>query len=165
MSPQLTQPDSVALGFREAMAHVCTPVTVITTFDGDRPHGTTVSAFMSLSMGPPMVAVALDGDSELLALIRESERFGVNVLASAQSDVALAFARKGRDKFNGVGWRRRDDLPALDGISGWVACTATDFAVGGDHTVIFGEVIGADHAVAEPLTYHRRVFGTHRGRR
>ena len=38
----------------------------VTAFDGDRPHGTTVSAFMSLSMEPPMVTIALDQNSELL---------------------------------------------------------------------------------------------------
>ncbi len=46
--------------FRDVMAGVCTPVTVVTALDGDRPHGTTVSAFASLSMAPPMVLVALD---------------------------------------------------------------------------------------------------------
>jgi flavin reductase (DIM6/NTAB) family NADH-FMN oxidoreductase RutF len=48
------------------MADVCTPVAVVTTLRGDRPHGTTVSAFASLSMSPPMVLVSLDLRSDLL---------------------------------------------------------------------------------------------------
>ncbi|MGW0037840.1 flavin reductase family protein [Gordonia sp. NPDC003376] len=162
MSSPLTQPDTLATAFREAMSNVCAPVAVITTFDGDRPHGTTVSAFMSLSVGPPMVAVALDHGSDVLRLIRDHGRFGVNVLGSAQSALALNFARKGDDKFAEVPWRARAGLPALDGITGWVACVAADFVSGGDHTVVFGEVADVAHDTVEPLTYHRRTFGTNR---
>ena len=46
--------------FREVMAGVATPVSVVTAISDGRPHGTTVSAFASLSMDPPMVLVALD---------------------------------------------------------------------------------------------------------
>jgi len=42
------------------MGSVCTPVSVVTSYDSTRPHGTTVSAFCSLSLTPPMVLVALD---------------------------------------------------------------------------------------------------------
>ncbi|WP_279102623.1 flavin reductase family protein [Gordonia bronchialis] len=162
MSPRLAQVDSLGPGFREAMAHVCTPVAVVTAFDGGRPHGTTVSAFMSLSMGPPMVAVALDHGSDLLGLIRSGARFGVNVLAAAQADIALNFARKGVDKFDDVAWHERNGLPAVEHTSSWLACAADGFADGGDHTVVFGTVLDVAHVPSEPLTYHRRTFGTHR---
>lgn len=161
MRSPLVQQKSSTESFREAMAHVCTPVAVVTTFAGGRAHGTTVSAFMSLSMCPPMVAVALDNDSELLALIRTSNRFGINVLSSSQSELALTFAGKGRPRFADVGWSRRDNLPSLDGVSGWVACAASDFTAGGDHTMVSGVVISAAYEALEPLTYHRRIFGTH----
>ena len=51
-----------------------------------------MSAFASLSLTPPMVLVALDRGSDLLALVRTSGRFGVNVLGSTQSALALTFA-------------------------------------------------------------------------
>lgn len=56
------QLDELATRFRDAMAAVCTPVAVVTAMDGDRPHGTTVSAFASLSMSPPSVLVSSIGD-------------------------------------------------------------------------------------------------------
>ena len=70
--------------FREVMAGVATPVTVVTAMSDGPPHGTTVSAFASLSMNPPMVLVSLDRGSELLSLIQESRRFGVNVLGTPE---------------------------------------------------------------------------------
>ncbi|MDS1115782.1 flavin reductase family protein [Gordonia westfalica] len=161
MSITTTADASLPVSFRVAMAHVCSPVAVITAFDGDRPHGTTVSAFMSLSMEPPMVAIALDKNSELLGVIRAHGNFAVNVLGAHQSDVALAFARKGHDKFDGIGWATTQALPALDGAVVWMSCATENFVTGGDHTIIVGAVRHVVREESPPLTYHGRVFGTH----
>jgi len=147
--------------FREVMASVCTPVTVVTTLDGDRPHGTTVSAFGSLSLRPPMVTVALDRDSDLLAIVQRTRRIGVNVLSHGQEELALTFARKGAEKFAGVDWERDRDLPRIDGVGGWLACEVAEIVPGGDHSIVLADVVGA-HAQSEPpLVYQRRLFGTH----
>jgi flavin reductase (DIM6/NTAB) family NADH-FMN oxidoreductase RutF len=96
---------ALAEEFRAVMAGVPTPVSVVTTLtDGRRPHGTTVSAFASLSMNPPMVLVSLDRGSDLLARLTIGTVFGVNVLGREQAALALDFARKGADKFTGVDW-------------------------------------------------------------
>ena len=46
--------------FRDTLARVPTPVTVVTSHVDRRPHGTTVSAFSSLSLEPPMILISLD---------------------------------------------------------------------------------------------------------
>ena len=153
--------DPLELVFREVMASVATPVSIVTTFYEDVAHGTTVSAFTSLSMDPPMVLVSLDRQSDLLALIRQSQRFGVNVLNSEQAALARSFARKGTDKFAGVNWVTDAGLPRLPEASGWLACAVTDFIDGGDHVIALGTVLVADSLVGAPLVYHRRAFGTH----
>jgi flavin reductase (DIM6/NTAB) family NADH-FMN oxidoreductase RutF len=154
--------DDLQVRFREVMAGVATPVSVVTAMAGGLPHGTTVSAFASLSMEPPMVLVSLDRQSELLALIRESRRFGVNVLGSEQSAPALAFARKGgTGKFHGVRWEVDADLPRLPGAPGWLACEVAALVEGGDHVLALGTVVAADTVHGRPLTYHGRLFGTH----
>ena len=148
--------------FREVMAGVATPVSVVTAVSADGvPHGTTVSAFASLSMDPPMVLVSLDRGSDLLALVRDTGRFGVNVLGSTQSALALSFARKGADKFASVDWVPDQGLPRLPGAPGWLACEVASLVEGGDHVVALGTVLAADTADGAPLTYHSRVFGTH----
>jgi flavin reductase (DIM6/NTAB) family NADH-FMN oxidoreductase RutF len=147
--------------FRAVMATVCTPVSVVTAMAGDRPHGSTVSAFASLSMNPPMVLVSLDLGSELLRHIRDSGAFGLNVLHDGQATLAASFARKGDDKFNGVSWVLQAGVPRLDGCAGWLGCAVERLVGGGDHVVAFGRVIDAGHQTASPLTYHQRQFGTH----
>lgn len=154
--------ETLQVHFREVMAGVATPVSVVTAMAGGLPHGTTVSAFASVSMNPPMVLVSLDRGSDLLALVQESRRFGVNVLGSTQSALALAFARKGgTGKFHGVRWELDHDLPRLPDAPGWLACDVARLVDGGDHVVALGNVVAAETLDGEPLTYHGRVFGSH----
>ena len=148
--------------FRAAMASICTPVSVVTTLADGLPYGTTVSAFASLSLQPPMVLVSLDLGSDLLVLIRQTGRFGLNVLSCSQTGLALNFARKGgAGKFAGVAWEVAAAVPRIPEATGFVACTVDKLVAGGDHVVVFGHVLMAASAESPPLTYQARVFGTH----
>jgi flavin reductase (DIM6/NTAB) family NADH-FMN oxidoreductase RutF len=152
---------SPADAFREVMAGVATPVSVVTALRDGVPHGTTVSAFSSLSMSPPMLLVALDRRSDLLGRLEGGQPFGVNVLGAHQAGVAAAFARKGADRFDGVEWTEDSGAPRLAGSPGWLACTVARLVDGGDHVVVLGDVVHAASAAAPPLVYHARTFGTH----
>src|ERR1035438_1396547 len=117
--------------FRDLMAGVCAPVTVVTTTVDGRPCGATVSSFTSLSLNPPLISVAFDRGScvafvsfpslaftpplisvafdrgsALLGQIREAGRFGVNILGHAQDELAMTFARRG-DRVAPTGWGDR----------------------------------------------------------
>jgi flavin reductase (DIM6/NTAB) family NADH-FMN oxidoreductase RutF len=146
--------------FRDALATVAMPVTVVTTTGDRTPHGTTVSAFSSLSLDPPLVLVSLSEQSHLLGLLRRTKRFGVNVLASDQLELALRFATKDADKFGGAEWELADGLPRLAGCVAWAACEVQRLVRGGDHIVVFGLVVAAAHAPAAPLVHHGRRFAT-----
>jgi flavin reductase (DIM6/NTAB) family NADH-FMN oxidoreductase RutF len=147
--------------FRSTMASVCAPVTIVTAMDGERPHGTTVSAFSSLSLDPPLIIVALDRGSDLLAIIRRTRTFAVNLLSHLQDELALWFARKGLDKFDEVPWRIDHGMPRLVDACGWLVCDVEDLVVGGDHEIALGLVVAAEPIVGPPLVYHNRQFGTH----
>lgn len=146
--------------FKEALSSVPTGLTVVTTMNGDgRPHGTTVSAFSSLSLDPPLVLVALDRASDLLAQLRHTGRFGVNVLAEHQQDVGLACGRKGNDKMAQLAWRDEDGLPRIDGTVAWLACDVEELLPGGDHEIVVGLVTDCDASDdAGALIFHRRSF-------
>jgi flavin reductase (DIM6/NTAB) family NADH-FMN oxidoreductase RutF len=146
--------------FREALGAVCAPVAVVTSFFDERPHGTTVSAFCSLSLEPPLVLVALDRGSDLLRMIRSARRYGINVLGHDQEAVAKRFARKGIDKFDEVDWELDSDLPRLDATASWIACRLHELIDGGDHVIAVGFVERAQAGAAHPLLYRQRAFGT-----
>ncbi|GAB7007837.1 flavin reductase family protein [Nocardioides sp. AN3] len=147
--------------FRAAMRHVASPVAVVTTYAGDQPHGTTVSAFMSLSMQPPILLVSLDNRSSLLPLITVGSPVGINILASGQTDLATLFATRGAERFAATPWSLRDGAPALDDTHAWVSTRVGSLVPAGDHTLLLCDVIGAAHDTREPLVYHQRAYGTH----
>src|ERR1700684_82272 len=124
--------------FRDTLARVPTPVTVVTSHVDRNPHGTTVSAFSSLSLEPPMILVSLDLRSDLLKIIQETGRFGVNVLAVGQQSLATAFARKGADKFAGVAWYMDHGAPRLAGKGQWLVSRPRPVTPPGAHLVLHG---------------------------
>jgi flavin reductase (DIM6/NTAB) family NADH-FMN oxidoreductase RutF len=147
--------------FRDVMAGVCAAVTVVTTA-GDGPYGTTVSAFAALSLRPPMVTVALDRGSALLARVLRARRFGVNVLGHRQDSVAIGFAAPAADRFAAVRWRYDHGLPRIDQAPGWLVCELARAVDGGDHLLLLGDVVEASTcSEIAPLIYGHRVFGTH----
>lgn len=109
-----------------------------------------------------MVLVSLNRNSQLLEIVRNTGRFGVNVLSADQSAFADVFGRKGRDKFAGIDWSADHGVPRLSGTAGWVACATTSLISAGDHELALGLVLEAESdATLWPLTYHLRTFGTH----
>jgi len=120
-----------------------------------------VSAFSSLSLEPPLVMAALDRGSDLLAIVRLARRFGVNLLSHPQENLALRFAQKGREKFEGVPWRAEQGVPRLAETCGWLACELHELVDGGDHEIAIGLVVAAEPIAGAPLVYYNRPFGTH----
>jgi flavin reductase (DIM6/NTAB) family NADH-FMN oxidoreductase RutF len=144
--------------YREVFGSVPTPVAVVTTMRAGRPHGTTVSAFCSLSLDPPLVLVSLDRGSRLLRDVRRTRRLCINVLAAGQEHLAMRFARKDADKFSGLYWFEEHGLPVLPGCRSWVTAAVQRVVAAGDHMTINGLIFDAQVNEAAPLLYHARRF-------
>jgi flavin reductase (DIM6/NTAB) family NADH-FMN oxidoreductase RutF len=157
-----TVTDLLQTSFRNAMGNVAAAVSVVTTYADGAPYGTTVSAFSSLSMDPPMMLVSLDNRSSLLGRLDRGAALGVNVLAAHQSHVAGRFATAVDDRFAGVRWSLVEGAPALHETHAWAALRVSALVPAGDHTLVLGDVVSALAAEREPLVYHRRAYGTHR---
>ena len=151
--------DELEVRFREAMARVPAPVTVITTQVDGIPTGTTVSAFASLSISPPMVIFALDNRGSMIDRLRAAGRAGVNILAGHQAEIALQFARRGLpDRFAELAWHEDHGLPRIDEVVAWLRCEDLTLVPGGDHTVVLGTVTEAETVGDSSLSYHLREF-------
>jgi flavin reductase (DIM6/NTAB) family NADH-FMN oxidoreductase RutF len=143
--------------FRRAVGHLPTGVTVVTAPGADGPSGLTANAVSSLSLDPPLMLACLDRGSRTLRAVEAAGRFGVNVLAADQADLARGFATKREmpEKWEGVGWSERAGVPALDGTVVWVACALRDVLAGGDHVIVTGSVLEVATADADPLVFFR----------
>ena len=141
------------------MSRLAAPVTVITTDVAGHPSGTTISAFASLSVTPPMVMFALDNRGGMIERLRESGRAGVCILAGDQAEIAARFAgRHVTERFTGLDWHIDHGLPRIDGAAAWVRCDHLTFLPGGDHTIVTATVAAADTTGDSSLGYHLRQF-------
>jgi 3-hydroxy-9,10-secoandrosta-1,3,5(10)-triene-9,17-dione monooxygenase reductase component len=144
--------------FRGAMASFPAGVTIITTEVEGKPCGTTVSAFSSLSLDPPLVLVCLAKTSRTLQEVRRSGRFCVNILAAGQEDMAYAFAKSGaNDRFDTTDYASGViGDPVLAGCAATVECSLHESFAGGDHDILVGrpQRIAVDPAAA-PLVHAR----------
>jgi 3-hydroxy-9,10-secoandrosta-1,3,5(10)-triene-9,17-dione monooxygenase reductase component len=147
--------------FRAVMGHFATGVTVVTASGPDGPVGMTANAVCSLSLEPLLLLVCFDNEARTLPVVRQTGRFGVNVLAAGQEELARLFASKAPEaaKFAGVEHTVHDGIPVIEGVLAWVGCTLERLVPGGDHTIGIGAVIAAEFAgEAAPLLWYRGVY-------
>ncbi|MEW2625687.1 flavin reductase family protein [Streptomyces sp. NPDC048106] len=160
--------------FRAAMSRLAAGVVLVTAqeppLDPDDPHapgaedvGMTATAFMSVSLDPPLVLVSLREGSRMDDLLAEQPLWAVSVLAESQRHVAGRFAMKGRisDRllFEDLVYARGEvtNAPLVAGALATLECRTEQRVAAGDHTLVIGRVLTARAPSAEggPLTYFR----------
>lgn len=147
--------------FREVLGHFATGVTVVTAMEEGQPVGFTCQAFTSLSLDPPLVALAPARTSTSWPRIARAGAFGVNILGAHQEALCRAFAASGGPKFDGVGWRAGAlGVPILDGVLAWVECELEAIHPAGDHELVIGRVFDLRVGEGLPLVFYRGGFGT-----
>lgn len=125
--------------------------------------GMTATAFMSVSMDPPLVLVSLREGSRMDDLLAEQPLWSVSVLADHQVQVASRFSMKGRisDRllFADLAYARGEisGAPILTGALATLECRTENRVEAGDHTLVIGRVLGAAQPSPDspPLTYFR----------
>ena len=146
---------------RDVLGHFASGVTVVTAETPEGPIGFTCQSFSSLSLDPPLVALAPARTSRTWTRLREIGRFCINVLAEGQDAVSQNFARSGTDKFAGVRWSpSTHGCPVLHGVVAWIDGELWAEYDGGDHTIVVARVLDLG-AVPDrrPLLFHRGAYG------
>jgi flavin reductase ActVB len=149
--------------FRNALGHFPSGVCVVTTVDPlGRSWGFTASAFSSLSLEPPLILVCLDRQADSHDAFFNAAGFAVSILSAHQMGLAMRFATKGPEKFEGVTIDNGPELgmPLIPEAVVHLECNMHQAIPVGDHTILVGNVVGAivDEG-QEPLVYHARRFG------
>lgn len=146
--------------FRDAMSRFASGVTIVTTLGPDgAKHGATVSAFSSLSLEPALILVSLSAGSHTLGFIRQSGAFSVNVLNSAQTQMASKFATPSAHKFADIGWTPgASGVPLIDEALASIECHLDSSVVAGDHVIVIGAVTAISVSEGLPLVYFRREY-------
>ena len=147
--------------FKEVLGHFATGVVVVTATEDGVPVGFTCQSFTSLSLDPPMVALAPGKSSTSWPRIAQVGTFCANILSEGQEALCRDFAVSGGDKFTGVGWRpAANGAPLLDGVLAWVECTLLIAHDAGDHELVVGRVDEMGVNGGRPLLFYRGGFGS-----
>ena len=154
-------PDSKT--FKSVLSHFASGVTVVTTRDGERLHGVTVSAFSSVSAAPPRVLVCLGNDTDTKPLVERSGVFAVHILGRQHVALGPRFAKMGAvpaDLFEGLSTRTEvTGSPILSECLAWLDCRVETALGVGDHVIFVGAVEAAGLSGAgEPVLYYSRAF-------
>lgn len=140
-----------ARDFTDALASFGTGVVVVTVRDGRDDIGTTLTAFSSVSLDPPMVLVAVATESYLAEVLRRCDRWAVTVLSAEQRAIAGRFAAAGRPSARllvaSVPHHRGplSDALIMDGGRAALECAGLRHVPAGDHVVFFAEVLSVDY--------------------
>ncbi|MEU9576352.1 MULTISPECIES: flavin reductase family protein [Streptomyces] len=160
--------------FRAAMSRLASGVVLVTAHeprtDPDGPvgedAGMTATAFMSVSLDPPLAMISLRTGSRMDDLLAEQPLWAVSVLAEDQRHIAGRFAMKGRisDRllFADVPHTRGEasGAPLITGALATVECRTEQRVEAGDHTLVVGRVLSATTAPGDagPLLHFRSRY-------
>lgn len=149
--------------YKQVMGSFPSGVTVITTLDDDgQIVGLTASAFSSLSIDPALVLFCPNYSSDSYPVLIKHKRFAIHFLSSGQQSEAYAFARKGKDKAQGIEWTLSElGNPILANATAVIECELWREYEGGDHAIMVGAVknlIVPQHE-AGPLVYCNGKMG------
>jgi 3-hydroxy-9,10-secoandrosta-1,3,5(10)-triene-9,17-dione monooxygenase reductase component len=147
--------------FRAVLGHFASGVALVTGMHNENPTGLTCQSFFSLSLEPPLVALAPGKSSTSWPRASSTGNICINILADNQEALALVFATTGADKFDGVGWSPGGNgAPRLQGALAWIEATITDDHDAGDHHLVVARVVAVEMGSGRPLLFYRGGFGT-----
>ncbi|WP_435846615.1 flavin reductase family protein [Streptomyces chrestomyceticus] len=157
--------------FRAALSRLAAGVVLITAHDPDdgprgEDVGMTATAFMSVSLEPPLVMVSVRNDSRMDDLLERQPLWAISVLSQGQRHIAGRFAMKNRisDRllFEDIPTEQGEQAgaPLIGGALAHLECRTEQRVVAGDHTLVIGRVLAADVGGDDkgPLTYFRGKY-------
>lgn len=146
--------------YRDVLGRFVTGVTVITsaspTPDGLQPWGTTVNAFTSVSLEPPLVLICVGRERSIHPVIAHAGRFAVNILAEESQGLSDCFAGAPsslpRSAFCGASYDLSEaGMPILDAGVAHLECVVDKTLDAGDHTIYLARVVGLGLSEVHPL--------------
>jgi 3-hydroxy-9,10-secoandrosta-1,3,5(10)-triene-9,17-dione monooxygenase reductase component len=162
----MTLPAVDVARYRAVMGRFVTGVTIVTsmvpTAGGSHPWGTTVNAFTSVSLDPPLVLVCIGRERSIHDVIAGVGRFAVNILAEESQGLSDCFAgapsELPRSGFCGAAYHTgRTGVPILEAAVAHVECAVERVLDAGDHTIYLARVVelGVSDVHPLPLLYYR----------
>lgn len=133
-----------------------------TTEEGET-VGMAISAFVPVSLDPPLIGVAVQNTSRTWQVLRRLPSLGVSVLAADQQVEARQLAAKDGNRFTGIDLGNVTEGGAVflaDSVSRF-DCVPEAEMPAGDHSMVLLRIraVSLSQGVA-PLVFHKSAFAT-----
>lgn len=139
-----------------------TGVTALCAMDQDKPLGMTASAFVAISLNPPLVSVCIKHGSGTWRQLRTRERVGISFLGNGHAATARQLAQRSDDRFQGLEYEvTSEGAVFLANATAWLECSVEKEIAAGDHDIVLFRPHRS--AVADgimPLVFHSSDFHT-----
>lgn len=137
-----------------------TGVTALCAMDQGQPVGMTASAFVAVSLAPPLVSVCIKHGSWTWRQLRTRERLGISFLGQADSATARRLAQRTADRFQGVDYQTTPDgAVLLTRAAAWLDCSVEKEIEAGDHDIVLFRLHrAAANDGVRPLVFHASDF-------
>ncbi|GAB2742185.1 flavin reductase family protein [Salinifilum aidingensis] len=148
-------------GLRTAFGRFPSGVTAVSALDGrGAPIGIAASAFVPVSLDPPLVGLCVQHTSTTWPDLQLRPRIGLSVLGDSQNRACRQLAARSGDRFAGLSWQATDDgAVLLHGATTWLDCAVESTVSAGDHEVVLFRVHRqCVHPQHGPLVFHASSF-------
>lgn len=137
-----------------------TGVTALCASDGGTPIGMTASAFVAISIAPPLVSVCIKHGSATWQQLRTRPRVGISFLSNRHAATARQLAQRGGDRFAGLSYETTTaGAVFLANAAAWLECSVEQEIAAGDHDIILFRLHRAATADGVmPLVFHSSDF-------
>lgn len=144
---------------RSTARQFITGVTIVAVSGDPEPYALTANSFVTLSLRPPLVAVAIRPGGRFRHLLRGARYFGISILSASQQAYARFYADPRRsDQVNEtllVQAMEPFSVPVVPKCLGYLACVVIGIRSVGDHDLVIGEVreCRVNDVPQQPLTF------------
>jgi flavin reductase (DIM6/NTAB) family NADH-FMN oxidoreductase RutF len=113
----------------------------------------TANAFMSVSLNPPLIAVAVDNRAHMKDFLLVDRTFGVSVLSEDQERLSRHFAGRPMEGLQ-IDFARVNETPLIQGALAHLVARIVDIHPAGDHTLYIGQVEYIAWGESRPLVFY-----------
>ena len=144
--------------FKKTLSTFASGVTVVGVLEDGHMRGMTASAFISVSLEPPLVLVSVAKSARMHAVLESRKTHSINILAHMQPETSTHFA--GHPLEQAPEYIVHSGVPLLEHALARMVCTVVNRVDAGDHTLIISQVEYADSKEdVEPLLYYKGKYG------
>lgn len=140
---------------RDALACWATGVAIVAVREGERVYALTITAFMPLSLEPPLLAVGLGANAAVLPFLDPDRELVISILSGDQRGLASRYA----DSFPvGPSPFVAEGPPVVEGALASFVCRVEELLERGDHHLVIARVTEARNHPGAALVYARREY-------